>query len=552
MRSTYDPITLEVYWSRLVAVADEAASTLLRTAFSTIIRESNDYVTCLLNARGETLVECSGGVPTFAGLLGRTTRHLLTIFPVDTWQPGDVVITNDPWIGTGHLPDISVITPVFHLDKLVGFSASAAHTPDIGGTIGSANKEIYEEGLRLPPVHLYRNGRRNEAVFEIISANVRFPDLVLGDLDAQVSANRIGARGATDFLSNTGLPDFAALSREINEMSEAAMRAALQDIPDGVYASTVEVDGYEDQETVIRCAITVAGDDMTIDYAGTSPQIARAINCTLNYTIAYSIYPLKCLLDPHTRRNEGSYRPITVTAPEGAIVNARFPAAVAARHLTGHLLSCAIYQALAPVLPERVVADSGGAPSLRVRFYGKHADGRDFGVMLFASAGMGASAQMDGLSTTAFPTNSGAGSIEAIEAISPLVFTRKMFRPDSGGVGRFRGGLGQVCEVRNNSPYPCQVIIVGDRERHPPLGLLGGGPGAPAAAIIDGEKRISLKSRNTLAPGSCLALHFAGGGGYGDPLSRERGAVERDLTEGKITRQAAQSAYGLYIKEDGA
>ncbi|MGV0817194.1 hydantoinase B/oxoprolinase family protein [Martelella sp. AMO21009] len=551
MRSKYDPITLEVYWSRLVAVADEAASTLLRTAFSTIIRESNDYVTCLLNARGETLVECSGGVPTFAGLLGRTARHLLKSYPPDAWRPEDVIITNDPWIGTGHLPDISVIMPVFHQGRLVGFAASAAHTPDIGGTIGSSNKEIYEEGLRLPPVHLYRNGRRNEAVFDIISANVRFPDLVLGDLDAQVGANRIGARGAADFLSNTGLADFAALSREINAMSEAAMRAAIQDIPDGVYASTVEVDGYEDQETVIRCAITVAGDDMTIDYAGTSPQIARAINCTLNYTIAYSIYPLKCLLDPHTRRNEGSYRPITVTAPEGAIVNARFPAAVAARHLTGHLLSCAIYQALAPVLPERVVADSGGAPSLRVRFYGKHADGRDFGVMLFASAGMGASAEMDGLSTTAFPTNSGAGSIEAIEAISPLVFTRKMLRPDSGGIGRFRGGLGQVCEVRNNSPYPCQVIIVGDRERHPPLGLLGGGPGAPAAAIIDGEKPISLKSRSTLAPGSCLALHFAGGGGYGDPLTRERGAVERDLTEGKITRHAAQSAYGLYIKEDG-
>jgi N-methylhydantoinase B len=544
MQSRYDPITLEVYWSRLVAVADEAASTLLRTAFSTIIRESNDYVTCLLNARGETLVECSGGVPTFAGLLGRTTRHMLRKYPVETWKPGDVLLTNDPWIGTGHLPDISVVVPVFHGDRLVGFSASAAHTPDIGGTIGPANKEIYEEGLRIPPVHLFRAGVANEALFETISANVRFADLVLGDLDAQVSANRIGAEGAARFLADTRLPDFVQLSQEINALSETAMRKAIRDIPDGIYNSEVRVDGYEDQETLIRCAITVSDDAMKIDYAGTSPQIARAINCTLNYTTAYSIYPLKCLLDPHTRRNEGSYRPITVTAPEGTIVNAAFPAAVNARHLTGHLLSCAIYQALANVLPDRVMADSGGAPSLRARFYGQHVDGRKFGVMLFASAGMGASAHMDGLSTTAFPTNSGAGSLESIEAIAPLVFTRKQFRPNSGGIGKFRGGLGQICEVKNNSPYPCQVIIIGDRERHPPLGVLGGGPGATAGAVIDGTSPVPLKSRTALNPGSSIAFHFAGGGGYGDPLTRDIALIERDLTEGKITAGAAFRDYG--------
>lgn len=548
--SKHDPITLEIYWSRLIAVVDDAAMSLLRTAFSTIIRESNDYTTCLMNAKGETLAECSGGVPTFAGLLGRTTRHLLTKYPADTWMPNDVVITNDPWIGTGHLPDIAVIAPVFHNGQLVGFSGSAAHTPDIGGTVGPANKEIYEEGLRIPPVHLYRNGVANQPVFDMIAANVRLSDLVLGDLDAQVSANRVATRGATDFLSDTGLSDFVQLSHQINAMSETAMRQAIRDIPDGVYKSKVQADGFEEYPTVICCAITVHGDAMTIDYTGTSPQIPRAINCTMNYTTAYSIYPLKCLLDPFTRRNEGSYRPITVTAPKGVIVNAAFPAAVAARHLTGHLLSCAIYQALAPVLPDQVMADSGGAPSLRVRFQGQQNDGRRFGVMLFASAGMGASAQMDGLSTTAFPTNSGAGSLEAIEAVSPLVFTQKLFRPDSGGAGQFRGGLGQVCEVKNNSPYPCQVIIIGDRERHPPLGMLGGGNGAPSAAIIDGDTRVALKSRNTLAPGACIAFHFAGGGGYGDPLMRDRASVERDLIEGKITAKSAASLYGYDTKKE--
>lgn len=550
MEATYDPITLEIYWSRLIAIADEAASTLLRTAFSTIIRESNDYVTCLMNAKGETLAECSGGVPAFAGLLGRTVNHLLEKWPLETWKDGDVVITNDPWIGTGHLPDISVIVPVFHEGRFVGFCASAAHTADIGGTVGLANKEIYEEGLRIPPVHLYRAGERNEAVFDMFMANVRLTELVLGDLDAQVMANRASARAASAFLAETGLPDFVQLSLEINALSEKAMRDAIKTIPDGVYTSLVEIDGFVGEETQIRCTITVADDAMTIDYAGSSPQVARATNCTLNYATAYSIYPLKCLLDPFSRRNAGSYRPITVKAPEGCVVNAKFPAAVAARHLTGHLLSCSIYQALAPVLKDQVMADSGGAPSLRVRFYGKQQDGRSFGVMLFASAGMGASASMDGLSTTAFPTNSGAGSLEAIEAVSPLVFTRKQFRTDSGGIGEHRGGLGQICEVKNNSPYPCQVIILGDREDHPALGLLGGGAGAPSLAMIDGETRVALKSSNTLAPGATIAFHFAGGGGYGDPAMRDLSAVKRDLIEGKISEEAAKADYGYTLTEE--
>lgn len=543
MTERFDPITLEILWSRLVAVADEAATTLLRTAFSPIIRESNDFATCLMNAEGETLGECSGGIPTFAGLLGRTARACLEKYPAESWREGDVVITNDPWIATGHLPDVAMIVPIFHRGKLVGFSGSVAHTPDIGGALSPETREIYGEGVFIPPIHFYRAGERSETMLELFLANVRYPDLLLGDLEAQVTANEVCRRRAVDFLDDTGLDDLVDLSREVQAMSERAMRQAIAEIPDGVYRSAVDLDGWEDHPTHVECTITIAGDDMTVDYTGSSPQNHRSTNCTMNYTQAYSIYPLKCVLDPHTRRNEGSYRPIKVIAPEGSIINAVFPSAVALRHLSGHVLSCAIYQALADVIPDRIMADSGGAPALRVRINGVQDDGTRFGTMLFASAGMGATSRGDGLSTTAFPTNSGAGSLEVLEAVAPIQFVRKEFRIDSGGAGRHRGGLGQSCEIRNIANQPMQVLAVGDRERNPAHGLAGGSPGATASATLDGAP-FKLKARGVLPPGANVTFHFAGGGGFGDPKERAPSAVARDIELGFVSPDAAARHYG--------
>lgn len=543
MAQTFDPITLEILWSRLIAVADEAATTLLRTAFSPIIRESNDYATCLLNVNGETLAECSGGIPAFAGLLGRTARACLAKFPPESWAEGDCVITNDPWIGTGHLPDVAMIVPIFHRGVLVGFSGSAAHTPDIGGVLGAECREIYEEGVFIPPIHLYRAGRRSETMLELFLANVRLPQLLLGDLEAQVTANEVCRRRAVDFLTDTGLDDFVDLSREVQALSERSMRAAIAALPDGVYRSAIDLDGWDDHPTHIACTITIAGDGMTVDYTGSSAQNGRGTNCTLNYTQAYSIYPLKCVLDPRTRRNEGSYRPITVTAPKGTIINAAFPAAVAARHLSGHILSCAIYQALAPIVPDRIMADSGGAPALRAALRGVDDRGDPFSTILFASAGMGASASGDGLSTTAFPTNSGAGSLEALEAVSPILFRRKEFRIDSGGAGQHRGGLGQVCEIENLAERPIQVLVLGDREKNPALGIAGGGAGACASATID-DAPVRLKSRTALPPGASARFDFAGGGGFGDPAARHPDAIEADIALGFVSAEAAARDYG--------
>jgi len=479
-----DPITLEIWWSRLISVADEAATALLRTAFSTIVRESNDFATVLMNRRGESIAECSGGIPAFAGIIPRTARKFIEQFGVENMKDGDTFITNNPWLGTGHLPDITIVTPVFHLGNLVGFAGSAAHSPDIGGTHGAGAREIYEEGVCIPPMYLYRAGRRNDEMLTLLLNNVRLPEQVIGDIEAQVTANDVCRKKAVDFLQTTGEADFERLSAAVHGRSERAMREAIAAIPDGVYTAGVDADGIEGFPTHIRCTITVAGDGMTVDYAGSSPQIHLGINCTMNYTQAYSIYPLKCVLDPRTRRNEGSYRPIRVVAPEGSILNARHPAAVGARHLTGHLLCCAIYRALSEVLPDKVIADSGGTPAMRVRFSGKNPGGKRFAQILFASGGMGASGRADGLSTTAFPTNSGAGSIEALEAVSPLLVRKKEYRIDSGGAGRQRGGLGQVCEVENVAAETVQVALIADRQHHPALGLQGGAAGAPTAAIF--------------------------------------------------------------------
>ncbi|MFE6286414.1 hydantoinase B/oxoprolinase family protein [Streptomyces sp. NPDC057877] len=537
-RPVTDPVGLEVRWDRLAAATDEAASTMLRTAFSTIIRESNDYTVVLMDRAGRTMAESRAGIPAFAALMSSLTALVLERFPADEWQDGDSVITNDPWIATGHLPDIAMISPVFHSGRLVAFSGTVAHSPDIGGTPSMSATELLSEGILIPPLRLFRAGRVEQGVRDLLLANVRLADQVWGDLEAQAAAHAVCRRRAQEFLTDFREPDFEAFAAQVHAVTDASMRAGVRDLPDGVYRAAVDadgvdgVDGVDGHPTHIECAVTVSGEDVEIDYTGSSPQVPFATNSTLNYTRAYSVYPLKILLDPSTRTNWGSYRSIRVTAPEGTIVNPGFPAPVVARHLTGHLLSCALYQALAPVLPDRVIADSGGAPALRVRFAGGDDSGRPFSLMVFANAGMGASKETDGLSATAFPTNSGGGGIEALEAASPLHFLRKELRAGSGGRGRRRGGLGQTIEVRNPTSRPVQMVLLGDRERHPALGLAGGEPGATAQVVLDSGDRVPLKSISKLAPGASVVISFAGGGGFGPAEEREPELVIADEVAG--------------------
>ncbi len=540
-----DPISLEILWGRLVSIVDESAGALQRTSFSTTVRESNDFACVLLGPDGTTLAENTVGVPSFAGVMSLVMRRVLERYPPNTWKPGDVGLTNDPWINTGHLPDTTIITPIFHRDKLVAFSGNTAHKADIGGGGYAADAtEIYVEGLRIPICKLYDAGRLNELLVEIIRNNVRVSESVLGDLHAQVAAGHVCSLRVKGFLDEQGITELNTIGRAIQTRAEAAMRQAIARLPDGVYTSVVRSDGF-DAPTDIHTKITVKGDGLTLDFAGTSPQIRRGINSVYNYTYAFTCYTLKCLLDPQTRKNEGSYKPFRIIVPEGSILNARFPAPVTARSMTGHFVSSAVLLALADALPERVIADSGSCPGLRVALRGINAHGGNFAQVLFPNGGMGARSHADGLSATGFPTNAGGGSVEIMESVSPLVFWERELKQDSGGAGKFRGGLGQhiVIEAVGDSALDASTMF--DRVDFPPMGVHGGLPGGRSRLRLNGTGPVPSKGQFRMHKGDRLTVDYAGGGGYGKPAQRDRELVREDLRAGRISAAAARDLYKL-------
>lgn len=546
--TVFDPISLEIYWNRLISIADESAAALLRTSFSTIVRESNDFTTVLLDAQGNALAENTAGIPSFMGTLPRTLRHFLKRFPIDSWKPGDCVMTNDPWMATGHLPDVTMVMPIYHKGKLVAFSGTVAHLPDIGGSLWASDcRDLFEEGLQIPPVKYYVGGKPNPLVADFIAANVRVPDQVFGDLEAQVIANSVAARRLSEFLDDTDVDDLQGLSSALQDRAEQAMRRAIEVIPDETYRSVLMADGFDAEETRIECAITVKGSTLHVDYTGTSKQIDRGLNSVMNYTYAYTVYPIKCALDALTPRNEGSYRSITVEAPLGSILNPRYPAPCSARQLTGHLLAGAVFSALGQAIPKQVIAGSGSAPTLRSVYSGLDRKGNRFSQVFFAAGGMGASAVQDGHNCTSFPTNTGSGSIEAFEAITPLIVRRKEFVPDSGGIGKFRGGLGQQVEIEVTSPEALRLSLLSDGQKYPPRGLFGGGNGAPVRIETGSGAKPHPKSRTSLEPGERLIMNFAGGAGYGLPAERGRAAILEDLRNGLVTVEAARRDYGIDI-----
>jgi N-methylhydantoinase B len=537
-----DPIALEIAWSRLQAVVDEGEITLMRTAFSAIIREAYDFAVVLMDARGGSVVQSQHSLPSFVGTLPRTLEAALGRVPASQWRAADVYATNDPWLGTGHLPDVTMMRPVFRGGALVAYLGCIAHWADIGGMIWSGDtQEIYEEGLRVPLRRLVAEGTLNEDLAAVIQANVRLPEQVLGDLHAQLATLEVGERRLQELLDEMDLQDPAALFASMQDRSEAVIRAAIAGLPDGTYAHAVEIDGI-DTPLLLRVTMTVIGDRIVLDWSGSSPQCPRGINETYNHAYAMSVYPIKCALAPAVPNNQGSYRPISMHAPEGSIINARYPAPVASRQILGHYLSNVVFGALAQVVPDRVLADSG-SPSPRIVFSGIRPDGSKFGAALLLSGGVGAHATHDGLSAAPFPSNAGAISVEMVEAAVPLVFRLRALRADSGGAGRHRGGLGVSTAVELAGNAPAIVSVMVDRVDHPPLGRFGGQPGAPNVVLKNGE-RVPSKSRVRMDPGDVLTVHAAGGAGFGPASERPAEAIRSDLEARYITPEAARGAYG--------
>ncbi len=505
----FDPIELEILWKRLISIVDEAAAAFVRTCFSTLVRDANDFAVVLTDASGRSLAQSTMSIPSFIGSLPATVKHFLEKYPADSLQPGDVLITNDPWKGTGHIHDVNTVMPIFFRGKLIAFAAVVSHLPDIGGRLRSnSNREIYEEGLQIPLLKLINAGKPDETLIEMIRQNIRVPEQGLGDIWAQVSACRMMAERLMPLLETVNLERLGA---EVRQRSEQAMREAILRLPDGVYESQVQHDGFE-TPIIIRCKLTVAGDCIDIDYAGSSQQQLRAVNVVPIYTFAYSAYPLKALLCPDVPNNEGGFLPIQTRAPLGSILNPTYPAASGGRGAIGHMLPPAIFMALADVMPNRVWA-SGSANS-SVTMSGRYRD-RPFNVVNFINGGQGATASRDGYSALSFPANLGNTPVEMMEALAPILVHRREIRHGSGGSGKHTGGDGLRFEFEilpEASNVAASFLMT--RLKTPPSGLFGGDSGQRGKLVLNGDQ-IDPTEQRILQPGDRVILETAGGGGYG-------------------------------------
>ncbi|GEP55496.1 hydantoinase B/oxoprolinase family protein [Reyranella soli] len=534
----FDPIELELLWRRLISMVDEAAAAMVRTSFSTLVRESYDFSCVITDAAGQSLVQASESIPSFIGTLPETVKHFLRFFPPDQLAPGDVLITNDIWLGTGHLPDITLAKPIFLDGRLVAFSATTAHAPDIGGKIRSPEpREVFEEGLQIPPMKMIAAGKTDETLVTIIRKNVRTPDQTMGDLWAQVVALDLMEDRLRSLMEGYGLADLTDLAREIQGRCEMAMRAAIRELPDGTYRSELKTDGLMETPITLRMELTIKGDEIMMDFAGTDRQVDRAINCALCYTNAMAMYGVKVCTSPNLPNNEGAWRPITLKAPEGCIVNPQFPAPGGSRMLIGHYVPMLVFGCLGQIVPERVMA-ACGSPMWGMNQSGVREGGKPYANMFFYNGGMGGNTRGDGVTCLSWPSNVSSTSIEISEHIAPLRFHHKKLRPDSGGAGRHRGGLGQEILIESRSDTPIAVSFLAERTLFPAFGIEGGKDGAPGELRINGAKT-DPKKQYVVHKGDTISLGTPGGGGHGDPRQRDAAALAADVDSGYVTDRTA-------------
>jgi len=532
-----DAIRLQVMWHRLIAVVEEQAQALLRTAFSPIVRECGDLSAGVFDLDGRMLAQAVTGTPGHINSMAAAVDHFIRQFPLSTMQEGDIYITNDPWMGTGHLNDFTLTTPCFRRGELVALFACTSHLTDIGGVgMGPDGTDVHMEGLYIPMLKLADRGQMDETLLAMIRANTRQPVETEGDVYSLAACNDIGCERLVEMMDEFGIDGLGPLADYVCEASEAAVRREISKLPDGVYQNSMRIDGFDAAVDLIA-AMTIDGDRIRVDFEGTSPMQRHGVNVPGIYTTAYSAFGMATAIAPDVPNNAGSLLAYEVTAPLGSILNAPYPAAVNARHITGQMLPDVVFGCLSQIIPERIPAE-GASCLWNLTFRGRTDraanDSKLFTVTAVTNGGTGARPIKDGLSATAFPSGVKGTPVEINETLCPLIFHRKEFRAGSAGEGRFRGGLGQHIEISSSIDSDFELLAAFDRIQHPARGRDGGASGAPGYVGLASGKVMAGKGVQVVAAGERLVIHTPGGGGHGDPILREPDDLLRDRKQGLV------------------
>ena len=551
-RNALAEIQMQVMWNRLISVVEEQAQTLIRTAFGAATREAGDLSAGVFLPDGRMVAQAVTGTPGHVNSMAESVGHFLKEYPANGMRPGDTYVTNDPWKGTGHLNDFTMVTPVFAGKRMVALFASTVHVVDIGGLgFGPDGTQVYHEGLFVPILKLVDAGQFSQTVLKIIRANVREPVQVEGDLYALVACNEVGGRRLNAMMAEYRLKDIEALGEFIITRSNAAMLAAVRGWPQGTWSTTMTIDGYGSPIT-LAAKLTISRSGIDIDFSGTSPVVAKGINVPKSYTDAYTSFGVRCIIGANIPNNAGSLSVVRVTAPEGCILNAPFPLAVAARSTVGQMLPDVVFGCLRQPRPDKVPAE-GTSCLWNIRLAGGQGSAgaaamlkaKRFTVVGFNTGGTGARPAKDGLSVTSFPSGVRNVSLEIMETISPLVFWRKEYRPDSGGAGSARGGLGQVIEIENGDNAPMVLAATFDRIHHPARGADGGKAGSGGRVRLRSGQELNGMGNQLVPAGDRLIVETPGGGGIGEPCQRARDMVTQDLKYGLVSSEQAHDLYGF-------
>ncbi|WP_458792236.1 hydantoinase B/oxoprolinase family protein [Yoonia sp. MH D7] len=544
-------VAYQVMWNRLISVVEEQAQALVRTAFSTSVREAGDLSAGVYNADGLMLAQAVTGTPGHVNAMADAVAHFIRRIGRDNIHAGDVYITNDPWEGTGHLHDFTVVTPSFHNGIHVGFFACTAHVVDVGGRgFGADGASVFEEGIHVPIMKFADQGTVDKTLVAMLRSNVREPDQLIGDLYALSSCNEIGHRRLIEMMQEFNLTTLTGISDFILDNSRRATLERIAALPRTSATGEMTVDGF-DVPITLKVKLTIHADRIVTDFAGTSGVDKKGINCPLVYAKAYACYALKVAIAPEIPNNAASLAPFEVTAPENTIVNAVHPAPVALRHIVGHFVPDVVFNAFDKIMPGLVPAEGAGClcnfqVSVRPRTDAPAPDDAVRSeVLTFNSGGSGARPQHDGLNATAFPSGVMTMPVEATEHAGPVIIWRKELRPDSGGAGQQRGGLGQFMEIGARDGHEFDLQAMFDRVQHPALGRRGGGAGAATTINQDDGTKMQGKGKQFVSHGRRVQMAFPGGAGYGDPALREKSSVMRDLARGYISEATARQDYGL-------